>query len=149
MERQTKWLLAERYENWLVDQDEGFRILGFPERMRVRVAQISKGDKIVVYLASRKSAIGGIHECLSEKPYWDIELVWDEIYPVRIEIRPELILREDQFVPVRELIGDLSFTRNLKDWRQCFRTPIRRLDDNDYGLIRDAINRKLAQADSH
>lgn len=51
------WLIVERYENWLVDQSEGFSRFGLPERKKPIADQIKKNDVLVVYVSSGMSAL--------------------------------------------------------------------------------------------
>lgn len=135
------WLLVERYENWLIDKSQGFKKLGFSDRHLANVKKIQKGDKIVIYV-TKKSGFAVVYEVVSPTYYRDTSLIWDDIFPLRIEVKPQIVLKEDAFVPVRNVTNELSFLKDKKEnWGKCFQNPMRELNEQDYKKIVEFIQR--------
>jgi len=103
---------------------------------------MQKGDKIVIYIASKKSKLAAIYEVVSESPYYETALVWDEIFPVRIKIHPEIVLDEGTFVSIKELVPKLGFIKNKEHWRLYFYTTLKKLTREDYAILYEAIKQK-------
>lgn len=143
MEVHQAWIVVERYDNWLMDKNRGFDVIGFPKSSKTLASQITKGDRLVVYIASSKSVIAGIHEVTSDTFYTSNDLLWDEIFPFRFKIKTDIILHEEKFIPIRTLINDLSFIRFPKNWKHYFRTSLRKINGADYSVIRKAVVNNL------
>lgn len=139
------WLVVEREENWLTDANGGFRILGFPDRLAKRVQTIQRGDLLIVYVASGRSSIADMRRVLSARPMRRTSLLWDDIFPVRIETEPVLTLKEENWVRIHALTDRLSFTRGKVDWRQCFRSPLRVLGSSDVSLLLAELKKAAAK----
>lgn len=133
------YLVSLRYENYEVIKEEGFSIMGFPNRSQI-VESVEPGDKLVLYIGSRKSVIAGIVEATSEF-FLDNELLWDEVFPKRINIREYKILKPQNFIPIKSLINGLSFVDETKKrYGLYFMQAIRKLSKEDYKLFYDVVN---------
>lgn len=132
------YLVSLRNENYEIIRQNGFSIMGFPERSHI-VEGVEPGDKLVLYVGSRKSVIAGIAEVKS-KFFYDNELIWDDIFPKRIRIKEYRILEPHQYIPIRSLINSLSFVDKTKErYGMYFMQAIRKLSDEDYKTLFDAV----------
>ena len=129
------WLVIEREQNWLTDAKDGFRILGFPDRVAKRVETMQRGDFLIVYVASGRSSIADVRRVLSTRPVRRTSLLWDNIFPIRIETEPVITLKEEKWVRIHALINRLSFTKGKTAWSQCFRQPLRILESGDVDIL--------------
>lgn len=136
---QHYWLVSERFENWQSDAESGYRVLGFTERSHRLVGEFHRDDIIFIYVASGRSSIAGSRRVVSDRPFRGKDLIWDDIFPLRIATEPIASLAEEQWVRIHDLLPKLSFTRGQSDWRQCFRTAIRRLSSDDARIFEQAI----------
>lgn len=135
----NNWLIVERYENWLVDKQNGFRKIGFAKKKEGTIERFKKGDQLIIYIASGKSCIAGIREVLVDTPEYVNDLIYQEIYPIRIETRSITSLPEEHWIKIHRFIGKLSFTKNIRDWRQIFRHTIRELHQKDASILKKSI----------
>jgi predicted RNA-binding protein len=139
------WLITEREENWLTDASGGFRLLGFPDRLAKRVQTIQRGDLLIVYVASGRSSIADMRRVLSARPTRRTSLLWDDIFPVRIETEPVITLKEENWVRIHALVDRLSFTKGKTAWGQCFRQPLRILKAGDADTLLSALKKAAAK----
>lgn len=135
------WLVAERFENWQRDAESGYGVLGFGERSHRLVGEFHRDDVLIIYVASGRASIAGSRRVASDRPFRGKDLLWDDIFPLRIATEPIVSLPEEQWVKIHELIPKLSFTQGHADWRQCFRTAIRLLSTEDARVFERAITR--------
>jgi len=138
------WLIVERPENWETDRKNHFSYFGISQSKQKMASNVSVGDKLIVYVS------GGV-SCFS-----DMRLVesgdfirlrglsgYDDIFPLAIKTKPLVTLPKEYWVPVKSLVSQLTFTRALTDWRQAFRSSMRRLDESDGALLEHALNGSL------
>lgn len=138
------WLIVQRIENWRVDYSGNFSNVGLPASRIKMAKQIEVGDRLVTYIASRRSAISDIREVTSvtqSRRAPQAQAGYDGVYPFVLKTRPLIVLAESAWFPIQNLIPLLSLTRGVGDWRQLFRNSLRRLTENDYQLIEKTMKK--------
>src|SRR3954449_9323496 len=102
------WILTGSLENFRINVERGFDVIGFKERRRNQAEEFEPGDEIFFYVTGVQ-AFGGLARAKSEK-FEDRAPIWPqgkkkhpEAYPWRVEAEPLIVLTEDQFVPAEEL----------------------------------------------
>jgi len=141
------WLAVERYDNWLADKNRGFSFLGISEKKLKLASNIRPKDLIIIYVSSCRSSFAGVLEVLSDKPRRaTLRLAYDEPFPYQIDTKPVLLLAEESWIRIHDLIGELSFLPKDKQWRQLMRNALRPLNDRDAHAIIARIN--LAKAEN-
>ena len=111
------WLCITNRENWEIIKKHN--IWGVSERHRRMIAQVRKGDRLVIYVKQEirgkekyPSAIVGIFEAVGEVYKDETEIFKGGVYPWRVKIRP-IKLGEVNF---KNLVPKLSFIRNKERW---------------------------------
>jgi predicted RNA-binding protein len=147
------WLVPVSINNWRIYKDNNFKFLAFPYRKRNSVSQISVGDSIVLYLASRVSVLTGIlivkssldiKQLNSPKTYRrKIDLKWEELYPCRVQTETLKILREEEFVNIKQLIGKLEFIVDKENYFKYLQHSLIPLGKHDFKLIERVIKQSL------
>jgi predicted RNA-binding protein len=141
------WLLVERLENWEVDKKEGFCRFGIPNQRRGLADQMKSGDKLVFYVSGGISKFSDIRELTADGTFkLGTSGAYDTAFPLSIATKPSLTLNFDRWVPIKDLLTQLSFTADKSDWRLSMRTTVRRLTDDDAKVIIEAMN-SAAKAD--
>src|SRR3954468_11805255 len=104
------WILTGSLENFRINAERGFDVIGFKERRRRQAEQMAPGDEIVFYVTGVQE-FGGIARVTSQM-YEDRIPIWPqgkkkypEPYPWRVDAEPVVVLDEEDFVPARELVG--------------------------------------------
>lgn len=135
-----KWLIVERPDNWETDKENNFRYFGIPKRKIGMANEISAGDILFVYVSKGISKFSDIRVVKSNQlKKLNRSVGYDDIFPYAIVTKPLITLPAEKWVPVKNMIAKLSFTKDLKDWRPMFRSSIRELTDQDAVIIRKRI----------
>jgi predicted RNA-binding protein len=140
------WILTGSLENFRINAERGFDVIGFKERRRRQAEQILPGDEIFFYVTGVQE-FGGIARVLSEM-YEDRAPIWPqgkkrepEAYPWRVDAEPVVVLAEEDFVPAVELVGDLEHARKwpAEHWQLAFQGQLRAIVDADAELLRGRL----------
>jgi predicted RNA-binding protein len=140
------WILTGSLENFRINLERGFDLIGFKERRRNQAAEFEPGDEVVFYVTGVQ-AFGGIARVTSEMfedrtPIWPRgKKKYPEEYPWRVEAEPVLVLAEDGFVPAEELIGELEHIRKwpADHWHLAFQGQLRTVSEADAALLRERL----------
>ncbi len=101
------WLDLFTGTTWDEFQKAGARISGFRSRMRKPVGRIQKGDVLLCYLTGVMRWVGALEV---EGPSPDKSRIWkDNEFPVRIAVKPLIMLKPEHGVPMESLEGKLDF----------------------------------------
>ena len=161
------WILTGSLENFRINVERGFDVIGFKERRRNQAAEFEPGDEVVFYVTGVQ-AFGGIATVRSEM-FEDRTPIWPafkaarrrrgphesqgkgkhpEPYPWRVEAEPAVILDEDDFVSAESLAGELEHVRKwpAEHWHLAFQGQLRTVGAADAALLRDRI---LAASGAH
>jgi hypothetical protein len=140
------WILTGSLENFRINVERGFDVIGFKERRRRQAAEMEPGDEVFFYITGVQ-AFGGIARVCSTM-FEDREPIWPQgrkkrpdDYPWRVAAEPVAILDEDEFVPAEELAGVLEHVRKwpAEHWQLAFQGQLRMIGEGDAGLLRDRI----------
>jgi EVE domain len=155
-DRQT-WILTGSLENFTINVERRFDVIGFKERRLRQAEQFEPGDEIVFYVTGMQ-AFGGIARVKSEM-FEDRTPIWPgykgkrppkgrrpEPYPWRVEAEPVLILPEEDFVPAEELATELEHVRKWPPdhWHLAFQGQLRTIGDEDASLLRERLKSAAA-----
>jgi predicted RNA-binding protein len=144
-ERKT-WIMTGSLENFRINVERGFDVIGFKERRRRQAEQMRPGDEIVFYVTGVQE-FGGIVRVASEM-YEDRTPIWPqgkkktpEPYPWRVDAEPLTILDEEDFVPAVELVGELEHAGKwpAEHWHLAFQGQLRTVGAADARLLRERI----------
>jgi predicted RNA-binding protein len=158
----SSWILTGSLENFRINVERGFDVIGFKERRRRMAEEFEAGDEIFFYVTGVQ-AFGGIARVKSEM-FEDRTPIWPdknkrrpqtpppnkkpEAYPWRVEAEPVLILPEEEFVPAEELVTELEHVRKWPPdhWHLAFQGQLRTIGEADAELLRDHLGSKIAAA---
>jgi predicted RNA-binding protein len=145
------WILTGSLENFRINVERGFDMIGFKERRRLQAQEFEPGDEIVFYVTGIQ-AFGGIARVTSEM-FVDREPIWPqgkkkrpEPYPWRVNAEPVLILDEDRFVPAEELADELQHVSKWprEHWHLAFQGQLRMVGEADAALLRKRLEAAAA-----
>jgi predicted RNA-binding protein len=151
--RGKTWILTGSLENFRINVERSFDVIGFKERRRPQAESFSPGDEIAFYVTGVQ-AFGGIARVTSEM-FEDREPIWPqgrkkkpEPYPWRVRAEPVTVLEEKDFVPAEELVGALEHVAKwpAEHWHLAFQGQLRIVSEADAEVLRDAISRAPAGA---
>ena len=154
------WILTGGVENFRINVERGFDVIGFKERRRNQATQFEPGDEIVFYVTGVQ-AFGGIARVKTDM-FEDRTPIWPgrkrtprrggsdepqgkekypESYPWRVEAEPVTVLDEDDFVPAEDLVGELEHASKwpAEHWHLAFQGQLRTISEHDAELLRERI----------
>jgi EVE domain len=140
------WILTGSLENFRINVERGFDVIGFKERRRRQAVDMEPGDEIFFYVTGVQ-AFGGI-AIVRSTMFEDREAIWPqgrkkrpEAYPWRVDAEPVVVLDEDEFVPAEELAGELEHVRKWppEHWHLAFQGQLRTIGEADAALLRGRI----------
>jgi predicted RNA-binding protein len=140
------WILTGSLENFRINVERGFDVVGFKERRRNQAMEFEPGDEIVFYVTGVQ-AFGGIARVRSamfedRSPIWPQgKKKYPEAYPWRVEAEPVAVLAEDEFVPAESLLGELEHVRKwpAEHWHLAFQGQLRTVSEADARVLRERI----------
>jgi predicted RNA-binding protein len=157
-EHPTNWILTGSLENFRINVERGFDVIGFKERRRRQAEDFEPGDEIFFYVTGVQ-AFGGIARVKSEM-FEDRSRIWPgrkksdppsrprEPYPWRVEAEPVVVLPEDHFVPAEGLVTELEHVRKWPPdhWHLAFQGQLRTIGEKDADLLRSRLESQTAAA---
>jgi predicted RNA-binding protein len=150
-QRAKTWILTGSLENFRINVERGFDVIGFKERRRRQAEEFEPGDEVFFYVTGVQ-AFGGIARVRTEM-FEDRTPIWPqgkkkrpEPYPWRVEAEPVLVLPEEEFVPAEELAPELEHVRKWPEehWHLAFQGQLRTIGEADAELLRDRLSSKAA-----
>jgi predicted RNA-binding protein len=148
----NSWILTGSLENFRINVERGFDLIGFKERRRRQAEEMEPGEEIFFYVTGVQ-AFGGIARVKSEM-FEDRTRIWPEkkgkpeTYPWRVEAEPVLVLPEDRFVPAEELATELEHVRKWPPdhWHLAFQGQLRTIGEADAALLRERLAARTTAA---
>jgi hypothetical protein len=140
------WILTGSKENFDINVERGFDVVGFKERRRIQASEFEPGDEIVFYVTGVQ-AFGGIARVTSEM-FEDRTPIWPqgkkkhpEDYPWRVHAEQVVALDEAAFVPAESLVGVLEHISKwpAEHWHLAFQGQLRTVSAADAELLRARI----------
>jgi predicted RNA-binding protein len=140
------WILTGSLENFRINAERGFDVIGFKERRRNQAEQFDPGDEVFFYVTGVQ-AFGAVARVTSEMfedrdPIWPGNPKKPDDYPWRVDAEPVVVLGEDEFVPAEELAPELEHVAKwpAEHWHLAFQGQLRIIGEGDAQLIRDRLS---------
>jgi hypothetical protein len=107
------WLDLFTGTTWREFRDAGCRVSGHSHHMRGTVARIARGDILLCYLTGVMRWVGAL-EVIG--PSRDKSKIWSQgEFPVRLDVKPLILLDPDTGVPMEALRGKVHFYQTDTD----------------------------------
>jgi predicted RNA-binding protein len=150
----TSWILTGSLENFRINVERDFDVIGFKERRHRQALEFEPGDEIFFYVTGVQT-FGALARVTSEM-FEDRTRIWPqkgkkpEEYPWRVSTEPVVVLAEDDFIPAEDLAGELEHVRKwpAEHWHLAFQGQLRAIGEHDAALLRDRLSSKPAAARS-
>ena len=140
------WILTGSLENFQVNVERGFDVIGLKER-RIRQAEQFAPDDEVIFYVTGVQAFGGVARVLSPM-FEDRDPIWPqgkkkkfEAYPWRVEAEPVTVLAPDDFIPAESMLGKLEHLAKwpVEHWHLAFQGQLRTISAADSTLLKARI----------
>ena len=142
------WILTGSLENFRVNVERGFDLIGLKERRRRMASELAPGDESSS-TSPGVQAFGAIARVRSAM-FEDRTPIWPqggkrrpEAYPWRVDAEPVVVLEEADFVRAEEMAGDLEHVRKWPPdhWHLAFQGQLRPIGEADAALLRQPYRR--------
>jgi hypothetical protein len=146
------WMIVSNPDNFRITRNLGFTAQGLKAQHRRKVQRIAPGDRVLFYVsgARRFAATATATSSYVE----DETSVWQNEgranWPYRIQIKPELVLDDHQFIDANLLAPRLDYVKRWppENWYMAFQGNLHLLPKNDFLLIEEEM-RKLKFGRDH
>ena len=149
----SSWMVVTSIDNFQRTIDLGFSKQGFKARQRRKVMeQMEAGDDLLYYVTGVQ--VFAATARITSAGFEEHELIWTskpgEDYPWRVEVRPDRVLVEEDWIPTSEIAPGLEYVQKwpAAHWKLAFQGNLHRIPDHDFATVRDALagGRRLAIA---
>jgi hypothetical protein len=135
------WILTGSPENYAATEAHGFTVIGLKERNRNRALEIEPRDRIVLYLTRVMAFAASIR--VEGEMYEDRAKLWPgkpgkaDPYPWRFPSSPEVVLREEDWVPADSVADQLEHVKKwpAEHWTLAFQGQIRPVSEHDAEVL--------------
>ncbi len=142
------WIIVGSPDNFAKTAELGFTVQGLKSRHRKKAERMGPGDRIAYYVTGRKAFAA---TSVITSPYFEShERIWTstdpkkaaEDYPFRVEIQPDLVLPEADYVDAEPIAREMTHTKRWpeKNWTLAFQGNVHEISADDFTIIRDAIS---------
>ncbi len=140
------WVLTGSLDNFRVNVERGFDVIGLKERRQRMAGELEPGDDVIFYVTGVQ-AFGAIARVRSSM-FEDRTPIWPasrgrkpDDYPWRVDAEPLVVLDEGAFVRAEELAGELEHVRKWppEHWQLAFQGQLRSIGAGDAALLRGRI----------
>jgi predicted RNA-binding protein len=147
MSSPANWIIVGSPDNFAATRAHGFTVQGMKSRHRKKAEVMKPGDRIIWYITGIKAFAG--FATITSEYFEDHTPIWKskdpkrdtEDYPWRVQIRPEVVLSEDAFVPAEPIARQMTYVSKwpAANWTLAFQGNVHKIDDNDFELIAQAL----------
>lgn len=124
-------------ETWNEFLENGLSAYGTNLNKQVRMQRINIDDFLICYVTKLSRFVGLLK--VTSKPYINNTIIWkNEVYPVRVDVHPEYILKHTEGVTLSGLKDELTIFNNLKNpnsWKIFFRNSLNTFQEHDAKII--------------
>ena len=153
------WMINCNEENYNVTRRMGFTGQGLKAEYRRKVQRVEPGDRVIYYVTGSRvftataTVTRGYEEVDTSPWIKEGKAAW----PYRIGIKPDVILRDDQFISAGLIAYRLEYVRKWapEDWYMAFQGNLHLLSKSDFFLLegemlklRDGREKALEQIDA-
>ncbi len=139
------WMITCSEENYNITRQMDFKRQGLKSEYRRKVQRVEKDDRLLYYVMGiRKfTATATVTQSYKEEDagYWKNE--GSATWPYLIEIKPELILDEEQYIEAGLLAHRLDYIRRWppENWYMAFQGNLHLLPKGDFFLIEEEMKK--------
>ena len=142
------WMLADSKENFRSTRERDFKVQGVKTRQRKKALRMAPGDRLLYYLSDSRQFAGTA--TIASTCFEDHSRVWNdakpnEDFPYRVEIKPEAILEEDEFMDAHQVAPRLDYVRRWlpERWTLAFLGNLHLIPKKDFFLIEDEMRKQI------
>lgn len=128
---------------WKEFLENNSSVYGTTLNQQKRMEKTETGDFLICYVTKLSRFVGLLE--ITSIPYLDDFLIWkNDIYPVRVKVRPVYILNVENGISVSELKEKLNIFNNSESpnyWKGFFRTSLNEFKEHDAKIITEKLKK--------
>ena len=139
------WMIANNERNFRITQERGFSVMGLKSQHRRKVQRISEDDRILLYVTHIRRFVATV---TATSDYFESdEAIWEREgragFPYRVNIRPEIVLKDEQFMDANLIAPRLEYVKRWapEDWYMAFQGNLHLLPKSDFLLIEEEMKK--------
>ena len=139
------WMIVCNEKNFQITRDLNFTVQGLKSQYRRKVQRVEPGDRLLFYVSGirRFTATATLTSTYREEDtrVWEREGSTD--WPYRINIKPDVVLDESQYIDAGLLAHRLDYIRRWppENWYMAFQGNLHLLPKNDFALIEEEMKK--------
>jgi hypothetical protein len=139
------WMVVCNEDNFNITKNLGFTIQGLKSEYRRKVQRVEPGDRLLYYVTGIRcfTATATLTSTYREDPtvVWQNEGSATWLY--RIDIQPEVVLEELQYIRAGLLAHRLDYIRRWppENWYMAFQGNLHLLPKNDFFIIEEEMKK--------
>jgi hypothetical protein len=144
------WMVVETLENHRITREMSYKMIGFGQPFRRRVQRMQRDDMVLFYVNTIKAWTATAS--ITSDYFEDFTPVWQpttrgEQYPFRVNLRPDITLKESQNIDALVLAPRLDYMKRWtpEDWPLAFADRLHLLPQKDFRLIESEMKRASGQ----
>ena len=139
-------MLVTTQEQLDVTRDYGFSIQGIDTKNRRKAVRMGPEDRILYYVSDKKGFAATA--TITSEAFEDHEPIWkhfreQETFPHRVEIEPNVVLRQEQYVDGYQIGPTLEYVKKWAPdrWPLAFYGMLHIIPQRDFNLIENELKR--------
>lgn len=139
------WMVVCNEENYRITKDLEFTVQGLKAEYRRKVQRVESGDRLLYYVSGIRcfAATATLTSTYREEEtqVWENEGRASWLY--RIDIKPEVVLEEAQYIRAGLLAHRLDYIRRWppENWFMAFQGNLHLLPKNDFFIIEEEMKK--------
>ncbi|MCZ6538542.1 MAG: EVE domain-containing protein [Chloroflexi bacterium] len=142
----TYWMLVTTQENLDITRARGFDLQGVDTRNRRKAVRMGPEDRVLYYVSDKKGFAATA--TVTSESFEDNEPIWKhhrehETFPHRVEIEPDVVLDEGNYVDGYEVGPTLEYVRKWPPdrWHLAFFGMLHIIPQRDFNYVEDELKR--------
>ena len=140
-------------ENYTRTRQLRWRVQGFTNIQRRKTERMQPGDRLLLYVREPRGF--GMTATITSAAFQEQAVIWknhrqEEVFPYRVRIKPEAVLKEGEYIEALELGPGLEYVRKWipENWPLAFQEELHLFSRRDFDLIEGEIRRILGKSRS-
>ena len=144
------WMISTTLDDFLVTKDRGYSVFGMGSKYRRRAQRMQPDDRMLLYVKQLRKWTGVVS--VTSEYFEDRTPIWNvgtrgENYPYRVRIKPEIVLREEDYIDALLLAPRMEYVKRWlpETWPLAFFDTLHLIPQKDFSLIEGEMKRIIAK----
>lgn len=142
------WMVSTTLDDFEVTRERGYSIFGMGAKYRRRAQRMQPDDRMLLYVRQLRKWTGVVS--ITSGYFEDRTPIWKpktrgEDYRYRVKIRPEIVLREEDYIDALQLAPRMEYLKRWLPelWPLAFFDTLHLIPQRDFSLIEGEMKRNI------